>query len=112
MTALEANATFKEVQKIVAVQDQEKGQRSAKDNCRVLGENASQLFRLLSNAEYLGVSTSRVEGIEESVAEIFGSLCRIAYQLNVDIEKAVVKKRKGEKEKVPSHLIWQFIHFS
>ena len=96
-----------EIRKFVDERDWEQF-HTPKNLSMALSVEASELleiFQWQKADEYKNVNKKQKEMIKDEIADIFYYLVRISDKLNIDIEKALIKKMKKNRKKYPKRLV-------
>ena len=96
-----------EIRKFVEDRDWEKF-HTPKNISMALSVEASELleiFQWQKADEYKNANKKQKEMIKDEIADIFYYLVRISDKLNIDIEKALIKKMKKNRKKYPKRLV-------
>jgi NTP pyrophosphatase (non-canonical NTP hydrolase) len=91
------------VQRYVAEMEEERGfsHRTVIQQCLLLGEEVGELFKAIRKQQNLTVDPrSRIDNVEEELADVLIYLCAIANRLDVDLEDAFRKKEARNEERV------------
>ena len=64
-----------------------------------------EIFQWQKADEYKNANKKQKEMIKDEIADIFYYLVRISDKLNIDIEKALIKKMKKNRKKYPKRLV-------
>ena len=64
-----------------------------------------EIFQWQKADEYKNANKNQKEMIKDEIADIFYYLVRISDKLNIDIEKALIKKMKKNRKKYPKRLV-------
>ena len=96
-----------EIRKFVDERDWEQF-HTPKNLSMALSVEASELleiFQWQKADEYKNANKKQKEMIKDEIADIFYYLVRISDKLNIDIEKALIKKIKKNRKKYPKRLV-------
>ena len=96
-----------EIRKFVDERDWEQF-HTPKNLSMALSVEASELleiFQWQKADEYKNANKKQKEMIKDEIADIFYYLVRISDKLNIDIEKALIKKMKKNRKKYPKRLV-------
>ena len=96
-----------EIRKFVDERDWEQF-HTPKNLSMALSVEASELleiFQWQKADEYKNANKKQKEIIKDEIADIFYYLVRISDKLNIDIEKALIKKMKKNRKKYPKRLV-------
>ena len=96
-----------EIRKFVDERDWEQF-HTPKNLSMALSVEASELleiFQWQKADEYKNANKKQKEMIKDEIADIFYYLVRISEKLNIDIEKALIKKMKKNRKKYPKRLV-------
>ena len=96
-----------EIRKFVDERDWEQF-HTPKNLSMALSVEASELleiFQWQKADEYKNANKKQKEMIKDEIADIFYYLVRISDKLNIDIEKALIKKMKKNRKKCPKRLV-------
>jgi len=71
------------------------GDLNALQRCIMLGEEVGELFKSIRKQENIKVDKdSKVDAIEDELADVFKQVCAVANYFNIDLEKAFRKKEE------------------
>ena len=96
-----------EIRKFVDERDWEQF-HTPKNLSMALSVEASELleiFQWQKADEYKKANKKQKEMIKDEIADIFYYLVRISDKLNIDLEKALIKKMKKNRKKYPKRLV-------
>ena len=96
-----------EIRKFVDERDWEQF-HTPKNLSMALSVEASELleiFQWQKADEYKNANKKQKEMIKDEIADILYYLVRISDKLNIDIEKALIKKMKKNRKKYPKRLV-------
>ena len=96
-----------EIRKFVDERDWEQF-HTPKNLSMALSVEASELleiFQWQKADEYKNANKKQKEMIKDEIADIFYYLVRISDKLNIDIEKALIKKMKKNRKKYPKRMV-------
>ena len=102
MPELIDNARLHDFQIYVSELERERGfyDQTAKDKCLLLGEEIGELFKAIRKSDGIAIDpASRVNDIEDEIADIFIYLCSIANRFDINIEQAFLKKEVKNKQR-------------
>lgn len=102
MPELNENARLKDFQIYVSELERERGffEQTAKDKCLLLGEEIGELFKAIRKSEGIAIDpASKINNIEDEIADIFIYLCSIANRFDINIEQAFLKKEEINKQR-------------
>lgn len=95
MRPLPDDLDLSELQRYVADMERERGftDRSARDQCLLLGEEVGELFKAVRKHEQLPIDAASIVGtVDEELADVLIFLCGIANRYGVSLEQALQRK--------------------
>ncbi|MDD2515921.1 MAG: MazG nucleotide pyrophosphohydrolase domain-containing protein [Candidatus Gracilibacteria bacterium] len=97
MFKLKENQLLKDLQEYILETGVELGfdKLSATQRCLMLGEEVGELFKSVRKYEKIKIDKdSKVDSIEDELADILKQVCAVANYFQIDLEKAFIEKEK------------------
>ncbi|MFH1644608.1 MAG: MazG nucleotide pyrophosphohydrolase domain-containing protein [bacterium] len=103
MPTLKKFPNLQDIQKYVSELEKERGFTSETiiQKCLLLGEEIGELFKAIRKLEKIKTdNNSKINSVENELADILIYLCTIANKLNIDLENALRNKEEINKKRI------------
>ncbi|MFY1634550.1 MazG nucleotide pyrophosphohydrolase domain-containing protein [Solwaraspora sp. WMMB335] len=103
MLPLPSAATLQDLQRYVSEMEKDRGfaDRSAVDQCLLLGEEVGELFKAVRKQERLSIEATSIVGtVDEELADILIFVCAVANRYGIDLDDALRRKEAHNEQRV------------